>query len=1087
MKDLQTNKNVIVLNCVLAILVAFSCNSNFSVVTLRDLRCEYRVNPLGIDNVHPRLSWKILDNKHTRGQKQTAFQIIVASTASQLNEDTGDLWDSGKKESNQSVNITYQGISLTSGQQCFWKVRVWNTAGEASNWSETSKFTMGLLSPGDWKGEWILKEDQLKTDHNWYRKNFELDETPRSAFVYLASFGYHELYVNGQKVGNEVMNPVSSFMKTRIPYLTYDISDLLKKGDNVIAIWHAAGWARWNRVTEYMNPPFVFKAQAEINTKSRKIVLATDTTWKCKKSNSAYYGDWDILDFGGEIIDDRLREDDWNTANYDDSEWLKASIYNPEVLNAKIIGNNISIALNSNNKRYLRKDYGKITASLSAQMVEPQVKYREIVPVGVTKNSDSTYCIDMGENYTGYFEMNLFNGAEGDSVLFEIADQEGITSSWKQKSKYIYGKTGKGHFTNRFNVAGGRWVTVYGLNYLPELKDIKGYVVTCNRKQISSFESSDTLLNQIYEVNLKAYIANTMDGILVDCPHRERRGWGEVTVAAMYGDAFPNYESGAYMDQYTQYMRDAQFADGQMRAVLNEQDRPFLMWKANSPITIWESYKMMGDKKMLLDNYASMQKWMTWMYNASNYETGGALKIGTQGKREMPGLGDWCTPRGNFWDSSNSPEAAHFNNCLYAYMLHCSMKMAEALGETDDVQLYADRLSVQQKATHELSYDPTTGKYLDGRQVNQAFALLAGVTPKEEIEKVTAQLEDNVLYTFPYYDTGSSGQALYTRYFTEGGERMDLIYELLQDKAHPSYGYFIEQGKTVWPERWSAVGNSQIHTCYTGIGGYFIKGFGGIRPGEKGGMQDFIIKPTPVGDLTFANTSYESMYGKVLVNWTKNENSATYHIEVPVNCTAKVYIPALAKENVQEGTSLAELAEGVSFVGTENNAAVGQYIIYQVASGVYHFKVDQLPATIFPDPLYHGDNLSLIGRVSASSMYIVNEKDPGFEAFKANDENMETAWQADSTSNEWIEIAWVKPQNFNQVVIKQAGHGAIKYQVQYLKGSEWVNLVNGTSNGEQKEHLFNGVTANKCRLFITSATDKPTIAEFEIRNKENAQ
>ena len=207
---------------------------------------------------------------------------------------------------------------------------------------------MGLLKQSDWKGDWILKSDQKKTDHNWYRKNVTLSEDATSAFVFVGSFGYHELYVNGEKITENVMNPVSSYMKKRIPYLTYDVSDKLKKGDNVIAIWHAAGWARWRRIREYRNIPFVFKAQAEIVAGGEKITLKSDTTWKTKKSHTEYYGDWDILRFGGETIDDRKREDDWNTAEYDDSNWMNASVYNHEVLNAKIPeGNNISFALNS--------------------------------------------------------------------------------------------------------------------------------------------------------------------------------------------------------------------------------------------------------------------------------------------------------------------------------------------------------------------------------------------------------------------------------------------------------------------------------------------------------------------------------------------------------------------------------------------------------------------------------------------------------------------------------------------------------------------------------------------------------------------
>ncbi|MDA9885751.1 discoidin domain-containing protein [bacterium] len=680
--------------------------------------------------------------------------------------------------------------------------------------------------------------------------------------------------------------------------------------------------------------------------------------------------------------------------------------------------------------------------------------------------------------------MDLYNGQEGDSILFEISDQKGVVMNWKQKSKYIFGKSGKGKFTNRFNVAGGRWITVYGLNYKPKIADAKGYVVTNDRKQISKFESSSEQLNQIYQVNLNTYLANTMDGILVDCPHRERRGWGEVTVAAMYGDALPNFESGAYMEQYLQYTRDAQLADGQTRAVLNEEDRPFLMWKANNPLTVWETYRMLGDKKVLEDNYESMQKWMGWLYKHSNATTGGALKIGQQGKREMPGLGDWCTPRGNFWTSSNSPDAAHFNNCLYAFMLDNAMRIAEELGKTEDAKIYKERLKIQQEATHKLSYNPETGKYLKGYQVDQAFALLSGVTPESEKEKVEAQLENNVLYDFPYYDTGSSGQALYTRYFTESGERMDLIYELLKDKHHPSYGYFLEQGKTVWPERWSAIGNSQIHTCYTGIGGYFIKGFGGIRPNsEQLGMQSMIIKPAPVGDLTFANTEYESMYGNVVVNWKKEGKGASFHVEVPVNTTAEIYLPATNKNAIRESGVLAEKGDNITFVGTEKSKAVGNYVIFNVSSGIYDFKVDELPVAQFPEPLNEVKNLAKLGRINASSMFIQTEKLPVFEAFRVNDDDEETRWLATETKNQYVEVEWVKPQIFNQVIIDEFEDNITSYKIQYWEDNEWKDIVVGTDCGADKTHDFNAVTTTKCRLLIMDAEKAPSVKELRIFNK----
>ncbi len=1073
-----------------AFLIIFltSCDSS-SIDISSDLKCEYRTNPLGIDNREPRLSWKLIDANNIRGQKQTAYQILVASTQKNLNNDIGDMWDSGKVESDKSVNVIYEGKAVESGQHYFWKVKIWDAFGNATDWSDTGKFSMGLLNNEDWKAEWIHKKNQNKTDHNWYRKTFSLNDKVNSAFVYVGSFGYHELYVNGKKVTENVMNPVSSYMKKRIPYLTYDVSDFLDEGNNVLAIWHAAGWARWDRIIEYRNPPFIFKAQANIITENSQIDMGTDESWKCKKSHTSYYGDWDILAFGGETIDDRLKEDDWNTVGYDDSHWGNATIYNHQKLNEEMEEINDMYEVMEDKiigkGKFKNRLYSPVTAQLSAQMVEPQVKYRELTPIKIKENEDGSYRIDMGENYTGFFEMNLYNGVEGDSILFDISDRKEVRSNWNQKSKYIYGNSGKGTFANRFNVAGGRWITVYNLSYKPQIKDIKGYVVTNNRNIISKFESSSQLLNQIYKINLDTYIANTMDGILVDCPHRERRGWGEVTVAAMYGDALPNFESGAYMDQYLQYTRDAQLPDGQIRAIVNENDRPFLMWKANSPLTVWETYKVLGDKKVLQDNYASMQKWMEWMYENSNYETGGGLIAGDRGKRAFPGLGDWCTPRGNFWSSFNSPEALHFNNCTYAYMLDNAVKIATALGKADDIKLYSDRLNIQRKATHNLSYNNETGKYVNGQQVDQAFALLAGVTPKSEKQKVYDNLVDDVLYKFPYYDTGSSGQALYTRYFIESGERMDLIYELLQDKHHPSYGYFIEQGKTVWPERWSAVGVSQIHTCYTGIGGYFIKGFGGIRPNPEGlGMQNMVIKPATVGDLTFANTEYKSMYGNVVVNWTKKDDGATFHIEIPVNTSAKVYIPATTNKAVIESGSATEDVDGISYMGSEKSDAVGNYVIYKVESGVYDFIVNELPITTYPRPLHQSANLALIGRMNASSMVIQSEKLPVFEAFRANDENHETHWKANNTENEWLEVEWVKPQRFNQVVLDEFNENIASYKIQYFDNGKWYDVAEGKSCGVNNSHDFETITASKCRFLVNQSKSNPAISEFKIYHKQ---
>jgi len=1052
MKKTQSNckKSLLrILSVFLLLIATTACNAS---VEPTDLRCEYRVNPIGIDNVTPRLSWKIIDANKTRGQKQTAYQILVASSLKALNNNNGDIWDSGKKASRKSVNNLYQGTALTSGQACFWKVRIWDATDKATDWSSHASFTIGLLNASDWQGEWIQKEDQSKLDHNWYRKRFTLNDSPTTGMVYVASLGYHELFVNGEKITDNILNPASSYLKTRVPYIAYDITNQLKKGANVIAIWHAAGWTRWTRIREHKNIPYAFKAQAHIETKDKNLELSTDTTWKCAKSNSEYIGNWEIHDFGGELIDARRQVQAWNKADFDDAAWDYAVI-------AK----------------------GKMPQFISAQMVEPQVKYKELVPAKISENDDGTYLVDMGTNYSGIFEINLKDGNAGDTVTIQVSDIEGTRMNKNQHSQYVFDESGTGTFTNRFNYAGGRWFTLSGLTYKPENEDIKGFVITSNRKRISQFESSNDLINEIYEMNIRTVLANTLDGIMMDCPHRERRGWGEVTVAAMYGDAFPNFESGAYMNQYMQYMKDAQFPDGRTRGIINENDRPFLMWQANNPLTIWETYRSFGDKKILTDNYESMEKWMTWILQHSNYETGGSLIYGRLGKYDFPGLGDWATPHGNDFTSCNAPDAVHFNNCLYAYMLDVAESIATELGKTDDAAKYADRLKVQRKATHANTYNTETGNYRTGRQVDQAFALYSGVTPESEKQKVYDNLVDKMLYGFPYYDVGSSGQALYTRYFIEGGERMDLIYEMLKSKTHPSYGYFIERGETTWPELWSSEGPSRIHTCYTGIGGYFIKGFGGIRiDPEYYGYQNFMIKPALVGDLTYANTSYESLYGNIVSNWSKTDNTATFHIEIPVNTSAKVYIPASSADVVKEGTELASIAEGITYMGTEKSDAVGQYVIYKVESGVFNFTSEDVPQTVFPAPQYKGHNHALTARASASSMTMINRQNPGQEAFRANDGKMETIWMARDANDQWLEMEWMQPQTFNQVVISEKGNNISEFSIQYFKDGKWLDISAGTSCGENKSIDFDKVSAQRCRLYIKASKKPVSIIEFKI-------
>ena len=872
---------------------------------LTDLRCEYLANPLGIDTELPRFSWKLIDAAHTRGQKQTAWQIIVTLDPADNAEELRILWDSGKVESSASVNNEYAGAPLQSNQVARWKVRVWDMHGKPTAWSDEATFTMGLLDQADWKGEWIRHPEADELNHIWHRKNFDLEELPAQAFAHVASIGYHELYVNGTRVCDRVLAPAVSNLEKRALYVTYDIAPHLQAGDNVIAIWTGSGWARadgsygkgvWQQDS-------LLKCQIDM---SNGVSLHTDDSWKCHISHSKYRGLWKgggQGENGGEVIDARAKVPGWNQADFDDSEWVTASIGQKDVI-------------------------------LSAHMIEPDRKVEALRPRSISEG-DGYHTFDMGVNFTGWIEFNLRNGEEGQLVKFTTANREGEIMEFGQISHYIHDASGTGTFSHRFNYNAGRWITVHGLGYTPELEDLTCHIVTNDFKRTGHFESSNSLFNTIYETDLRTYIANTVNGVTMDCPHRERYGYGEVALACAWGIGMPNYDTAAYYRKVAQDWADVQRDDGFINTIAPQiyDGAGGSLW-SSAPVTVgWEYYKAFGDKRQLEATYVTMKRWLDFLNNSIS-EDGVLVPY----DRVARFLGDWATPHGS--EYGDKPEAKLFNNCVYAYNLMIMVQTAEVLGKTEDVAIYQDRLDHLRRNAHRHFYNEETRNYIDGRQLAMAFPLYVGITPESERDAVFAGFVDEITDRKPYLDTGSSGLPILLKYLVEDAERADLLHRCLVRTEYPGYGHFIEEGATTWPEFWDLHNHdSHIHTCYTGISGYLTKAIGGIRPDpEHYGMKQFIIKPMLVGDLTHANTTSGSLYGSIVSNWSRAGTTGTFEIEVPPNTTAKVFIPAESAESVKESDTPAAGAAGVTSLGQQ-----GEFQVFTVPSGHYRFQSTSVP------------------------------------------------------------------------------------------------------------------------------------------------
>ena len=266
-----------------------------------NLRCEYLDNPLGIDVEQPRLSW--FSESNQRGWMQSGYQILVASSGELLKQDKGDLWDSGKVASDQSIHVEYAGKPLESRMSCYWKVRVWGNDGKESAWSEPARWTMGLLKPEDWTAKWITMPNPQRLSHPWLRRTFELKENVERALVFINTGSYYELHINGKKVGPCVLEPGVTQINKRFVVNAYDVSAFLVKGKNTIAVWMGPGWYQPRNGNKHNAP--ILRAQLNIDARSGPMVIGTDAGWRVQESCVSQIGGWCWNNFGGERFDAR--------------------------------------------------------------------------------------------------------------------------------------------------------------------------------------------------------------------------------------------------------------------------------------------------------------------------------------------------------------------------------------------------------------------------------------------------------------------------------------------------------------------------------------------------------------------------------------------------------------------------------------------------------------------------------------------------------------------------------------------------------------------------------------------------------------
>ncbi len=850
------------------------------------LRCEYLTNPSGIDVRTPRLSWRL--NPAANIRAQSAYRLLVASDPAILEKDRGDLWDSSRVISGETTWIEYRGKDLASGQRVYWKVRVWSEAGKPSPWSAPATWSMGLLHPTDWQAKWIGEArpaghaEGTPLSFPWLRKSFTVAAKPNRAVAYVNALGYYELYINGKKVDDHVLSPAVSDYSKRNLYVTHEVADYLVPGQNVIALWLGRGWYVRGHPGVIHDGPLV-RAQLEMRERNGSTVrIVTDDSWKIRASALTPLGRGTAFgDYGGERYDPSLDLPDWNATGLDDSSWASAAVFEPpNVLTA-------------------------------AQMVEPNRVVETIKAIRVGAYPQGGWVVDMGKNFTGWLEIVLPPAAKGSTIKLEYSDQmerdkpapgkdPGAGRGGRGGSQPVFPNTfnqrdevtGNGApitFRSRFNYHGFRYVRVVGVETPPDAARATGYLIRTAFDRAGTFTSSNELLNRIHQMVTRTYEALTLGGYVVDCPTRERLGYGGDAGTSMETGMF-NFSSGGLYNSWLANWRDAQVESGSLpHTAPNYPGRggggP--MWGGFVVTLPWQLYLQYGDTRVLATNYPMIQKWLGYL--ASETEDNLLLTHTSHAISDNWNfLGDWLTPKGSFRGAT--PPAQLINSVHFVYQLQLASRIAGVLGMKADASGYDARAAAVSKAVHQRFFNAADFSYTNGDSVQEAFPLLTGIVPRDLRKGVMAKLEDTIrVQNKGHVDTGMHGTYFVMKYLMEA-DRNDLMFEMASQTDYPGWGYMLANGATTSWESWT--GQSHIHDTLISIGAWFAEGLAGIRSDWKSpGYKKFVVKPAVVGDLTSARFAYQSIHGAIVSDWRIENGIFKLSVTVPPGTSATVIVP----------------------------------------------------------------------------------------------------------------------------------------------------------------------------------------------------
>lgn len=839
--------------------------------SVADLKCENLINPLGIDNTAPHFSWKLKGDGWKQGQ--TFYEIQVASDSLLLVNDKADLWNTGKVKSDASVMVPYQGKQLKSRSLCYWRVRAWNSKKKVSAWSPVARFGVGILDKNQMQGEYIgSSAEGGKICAPILRKKVRMTKG-ETAILHINTLGYHEIYVNGEKVGEDVLTPAVSHLSKRSLIVTYDLTPYLKDGENDLLIWLGQGWYKTTTFGAAYDGPLV-KAELDVWKNGEwEVVAKTDRSWQGRESGYSDTGTWRALQFAGEKVDGRILPKDLSSQTLDRLKWAPVVTVN--------VPDHIA----------------------SPQMCEVNKIHDTLQPVSIKKLGDGTWLVDMGRVQTGWFEMRMPTLPEGHEITMEYSDnltKEGEFDKQGESDIYISGGGSGECFRNKFNHHAYRYVRISNLPVGPKAEWMKSLQIYGDYKQASTFECSDADLNAIHNMIQYTMKCLTFSGYMVDCPHLERAGYGgdgnssTMSLQMMY-DVAPTFEN--WLQTWSDSMREG----GSLPHIGPNPGAggggPY--WCGFFVQAPWRTYINYNDPRLIEKYYSQMKEWFKYV---DKYTVDGLLKRWPDTKYRDWYLGDWLAPMGV--DAGNQASVDLVCNCFISECLSTMEKTALTLGKEEEAQAFALRKKQLNELIHKTFYRADEGIYATGSQLDMSYPMLVGVVPDALYDKVK---ENMIAITQQKHKghiaVGLVGVPILTEWVTRNKE-VDLFYQMLKKRDYPGYLYMIDNGATATWEYWSGE-RSRVHNCYNGIGSWFYQAVGGLRLDEAApGYRHVFIDPQIPTGVTWAKITKESPYGEIAVRWELKENRLHLQVSVPAGVTATVCTPKNAVSCQKDGKKM---------------------------------------------------------------------------------------------------------------------------------------------------------------------------------------